>query len=124
MSFFRWLAIAAIAITPAVHAAQNPAESIDPADPSAAAAPFRYESAFSSYRSVKSDEATPDKVWRAANEEMGRLGGHAGHMKDGNTSLAPSSGNVGNATAASSAQPSAMPANHSGHGMHHLPKQG
>lgn len=36
------------------------------------------------------DQASPDKAWRAANDEVGRLGGHAGHI-GGNAEAAPAS---------------------------------
>jgi hypothetical protein len=48
----------------------------DPADPSVPGAVFRYESAFEGYQDVQDRKLTP---WKDANEEMRRLGGHAGH---------------------------------------------
>lgn len=41
-----------------------------------------YESVFEHYRPFGEESETPDLAWRAANESMARLGGHAGHMKD------------------------------------------
>lgn len=127
MSFFRWLAFAAISVAPAVYAAQNQTAISDPADPAGAATSFRYESVFSGYSSADKEDTAPDKVWRSANEEMGRLGGHAGHMKNSQQpSPSPAAGNAGTSpvktpavTAAPPANAPAMPADHSGHGMRH-----
>jgi len=52
----------------------------DPADPSVPGKALRYESAFEGYRDVQDRELLP---WSDANEEMGRLGGHAGHAGSG-----------------------------------------
>lgn len=49
----------------------------DPADPKAAVPARAYESAFKDYRPY----ADPEIVrWRQANDDMGRLGGHVGHV--------------------------------------------
>ena len=49
----------------------------DPADPKAAVPARPYESAFKDYRPY----VDPDVArWRQSNEEMGRLGGHVGHV--------------------------------------------
>jgi hypothetical protein len=57
-------------------AAENPARP-DPADPKAGAPLRPYESAFKGYRPYVDPEVAR---WRDANEEMGRLGGHLGHV--------------------------------------------
>jgi hypothetical protein len=49
-----------------------------PADPKAPAAPSAYRSAFENYRPFAHPEVVP---WRRANEEVGTLGGHKGHMQ-------------------------------------------
>lgn len=51
----------------------------DPADPRLSAPPPATESAFAGYRSYR-DEPLAD--WRAVNEEVRGLGGHAGHIRD------------------------------------------
>lgn len=51
----------------------------DPADPRLGAPPPATESAFAGYRSYR-DEPLAD--WRAVNDEMRGLGGHAGHIRD------------------------------------------
>ena len=63
-----WLAGSAVAQPPARH---------DPADPKAAAPSRPYESAFKDYRPYVDPEIAR---WRESNEEMGRLGGHVGHV--------------------------------------------
>lgn len=82
MSSNHWLAVAAWAFLPLAASAQQ-TQDPDPADPSAHVSSVRYESAFKTFRSSQEDGPAPDKGWRSANEEMGRLGGHVGHMKEG-----------------------------------------
>lgn len=50
-----------------------------PADPSVPVPPLRYESAFSDYQSHRDQ---PLREWIGVNDEMRRLGGHAGHLGD------------------------------------------
>ena len=50
-----------------------------PADPSAPVPPLRYESALSDYQ-MYGDQ--PLREWIGVNDEMRRLGGHAGHLGD------------------------------------------
>lgn len=52
-----------------------------PDDPSAPTGNLRYESAFTNYRAESDVPSSPDKGWRAANDAMGKLGGHAGHVR-------------------------------------------
>jgi hypothetical protein len=81
MSYSNWLAVAAAALLPQAILAQ-PSSQPDPANPqTAVVASPAYSSAFVNYRSANEDGDTPDKSWRAANEEMQRPGGHAGHLK-------------------------------------------
>jgi len=64
---------ACVAGTAAAQTATRP----DPADPKTAVPARPYESAFKDYRPY----ADPDvSGWRQSNEEMGRLGGHIGHV--------------------------------------------
>lgn len=39
-----------------------------------------YRSAFADYRAWRADEPTAD--WRRANDDVRRLGGHAGHLRE------------------------------------------
>jgi len=50
----------------------------DPADPKASVRERAYESAFKAYRPYTEPEVAR---WRQSNEEMGRLGGHMGHLR-------------------------------------------
>lgn len=83
MSTKQWLAVAAWALLPMAASAQQEQANYNPADANAPVNAMPYESAFKSFRSSSDEQATPDKVWRTANDEMGKLGGHAGHMKSG-----------------------------------------
>jgi len=58
----------------------------DPADPAAAVAPLAVESVFRDYRPYH-EPAQVD--WRKANEEVRRLGGHAGHVPGSASSPEP-----------------------------------
>jgi hypothetical protein len=80
-------------------AAQHPARP-DLADPKAGAPLRPYESAFRGYRPYVDPEIAR---WRDANEEMGRLGGHVGHVP--RESGAPT-------------KPGAKPQSPTGHGAH------
>ena len=53
-----------------------------PSDADAPPAVLTYQSAFERYRPSSELQEMPDKRWRAANDEMERLGGHMGHIKD------------------------------------------
>lgn len=80
MSLGRWMAIAMLVAAPIAATAQENSRAKDPTDPTAAAVPARYESAFGRYQPLVESEESPVQAWRAANDEMGKLGGHAGHM--------------------------------------------
>ena len=54
----------------------------DPTDPAAIVPVAPYESAFAGYKILRESSDSPAKAWRDANDEMGRIGGHAGQIKD------------------------------------------
>lgn len=82
----------AMAAILAVMAAASASAQDVPAGSAAAAIPDgRYVSAFHDYRPVPDEASQPDKLWRAANEEVRMLQGHAGHLAD---NPATSSGNA------------------------------
>ncbi len=111
-----WLAIAAIVLAPPAFAASDAAQENDPSSPAASTSSVHYTSVLESYRPVAEDDAAPDQVWRAANEEVGRIGGHAGYMK----TQEPSSPAAHKQEAPSSQAPKPATTNHgSHHGMHH-----
>lgn len=112
MLFAQWAALAAVAVMPLLAAAQAPRS--DPANPAEVVGAPRYESAFKDYQPLAEAAESPDEVWRSMNDEMARLGGHAGHIREAGAEAAA-------APATSSppergSQPEAQP---SGHGMHH-----
>jgi len=80
MSILHTLAALAAATASLAAHAQPKASPVDPADAGAAVPPISYQSAFKNYQPAKDAAETPDKIWRTTNDEMGRLGGHAGHM--------------------------------------------
>jgi hypothetical protein len=91
MSTKQWLAVAAWALLPMAASAQQEQAKYNPADANAPFNAVPYESAFKGFRSSSDEQSSPDKVWRTANDEMGKLGGHAGHMKSGQSQPAASS---------------------------------
>lgn len=101
MSFLHWFAVATLALAPLVAAAQQTQPS-NPADANVAVPAADYASAFKEYQRPSEEQISPDKAWRAANDEVGRLKGHAGHIK----------GEV-----ASSSEPAKAASSH--HGNHH-----
>ncbi|MFC7514392.1 hypothetical protein ACFQUU_05190 [Herbaspirillum sp. GCM10030257] len=81
MSSKLWLAVVVWGVVPMTATAQQNQVQFAPTDANAPITVIGYESAFKGYRASRDEEKTPDKVWRFANEEMGRLGGHAGQIK-------------------------------------------
>lgn len=65
--------VACVASSAAAQTAARP----DPADLKAAVPARPYEPAFRDYRPYVDPDVA---VWRKSNEEMGRLGGHVGHV--------------------------------------------
>ena len=51
----------------------------DPTDPRLSTPTHAAESAFAGYRGFRDEPLTP---WREVNDEVRRLGGHAGHVRD------------------------------------------
>ena len=79
MSLQQWFAIAAWVWVPMPALTQQ--LHYGAADGQASVTSVKYESAFKNYHSASEEDEPPDHVWRSANEEVGRLCGHAGHMK-------------------------------------------
>lgn len=108
MKIKQCLAIGVLAALPFAAGAQQPAQkAMPPAGPQDAHAPapaLTYASAFANYKAASDDAASPEQAWRAANDAVNKLGGHAGDSK-------------GNAQASRAASPMApMPMQH---GHHH-----
>lgn len=81
MSLAHWLTAAALASLPFAAATQEKQHQADPTDANATVPASAYESAFKNYHAADDEQEPPDKAWRAANDEVGKLGGHAGHIK-------------------------------------------
>ncbi|MDQ9170066.1 hypothetical protein Q8A64_06525 [Oxalobacteraceae bacterium R-40] len=80
MSIAYYLSTFILAATPLAVAAQAPS-SAGPAEATAAVLPYEYKSAFQDYLPMAGSSEAPEKVWREANDEVGRIGGHAGYMR-------------------------------------------
>ncbi len=105
----RFAAIAMAASWVATVVAQTPA---DPADPEAKVPAAAYRSPFEGYRAL-GDEAVGD--WRAANEEVGRIGGWREYARE---AQAPDAGNAMPVTAPTRpATGRGAPGAHGGHTM-------
>ena len=105
------MAIATLVLAPVAVTAQKNPRAADPTDTAATTTPYRYESAFSRYQSISDTDEAPEKVWRAANDEMGKLGGHVGHVMATTGAPRPEAAPV------SSQQENAS--GHANHGMDH-----
>ena len=99
----RVLAVALAATAAGAALAQTDAPR-NPSDAAIAVPKVEYRSAFSDYRPYADQEPAP---WRALNDEMGRLGGHRGHIA-GADKGAPKK----------SQKPAAKPPAPEGHGAH------
>lgn len=77
-------AIGALLVLPMQAHAQQSRPLPDPADPTVAVPPTVYESVVSSPAPAAPDgQATPDKIWRAANDAVAGMPSHAGHGAHG-----------------------------------------
>lgn len=76
MQHRHWIWLAALA---AGSAAAQSAARPDPADPAVRVPETAYRSAFEDYRRHDLSKQTP---WREANDEVGRIGGHTGVLRD------------------------------------------
>lgn len=88
MSLAHWLTVAALASLPLAAMGQQHQQnhrSANPVDANAGIPASSYESVFKNYQAAADEQESPDKTWRAANEEVAKLGGHAGHIKSGST---------------------------------------
>lgn len=85
MSFSHWITVAAVAFLPLAATAQQ-VQQPNPTDATAAVAETSYISAFKSYITTPEETATPEQVWRAANEEVARNDPHTGHGGPGSMS--------------------------------------
>lgn len=101
------MAVTVVGLVPLMATAQVDQTPTSPTAPSAHSPAPRYESVFHNYRPYMEPEQVPSVVWRAANDEMVRLGGHMGHLRDARPAEP-----AGQSDAASKRAPAA----HRGHG--------
>jgi hypothetical protein len=87
MSFSQWLSIAILVLPSLAATAQPTQPPLSPAQANASVPPSSYVSAFKDYRTAADEKASPDTVWRAANEQVLGEGGHV--MPAGSLSGAP-----------------------------------
>ena len=86
----------------------------DPVDPAVPGPAPRYESVFKEYRKVPERDQTS---WERANEEVGRLGGHAGHAGSGAPAHKGDRHPISRPPASPGGEPSPAPPGHGeGHG--------
>ena len=76
MQHRHWIWLAALA---ACNAGAQSTARPDPADPAVRVPETAYRSAFESYRNHELSKQTP---WREANDEVGRIGGHVGILRE------------------------------------------
>lgn len=76
MRHAHWLLLAALAAGSAV---AEERKRPDPADPRATSQPPVYRSAFEGYRRIEEPKRIP---WREANDEVERVGGHVGILRE------------------------------------------
>lgn len=72
-------ALSALSATAAF--AQVPPFVPNPSDASVAVPAVEYVSTFTHYRAAPEQDRSADKAWQGANAEVGKLGGHAGHLR-------------------------------------------
>lgn len=82
MSYLHQFIIGAAMLLPAFASAENAHLARDPSDPADKGSIPAYQSAFATYQSLQESAEAPDARWRAHNEEVARIGGHAGVLKD------------------------------------------
>lgn len=111
MSIAFYLSTFILVATPLAVAAPTQSPS-DPTEAAAAVKPYEYKSAFQDYRSMAENGDAPGTIWRAANDEVGRIGGHAGIMRSAQDADA-------NATSKDGAAEWLPFTPHSGHSGHH-----
>lgn len=117
MSIIRWMAAPLLVMSSALAFGQEKVD--NSADASKTESTVIYESAFGNYVSMTEEAETPDKAWRSANDEMGKLGGHAGHIKG---QPPTNSGKSSTSGIKATDEKESKAADHSGHGMGHQGK--
>lgn len=107
MSYLHHFIIGAAMLLPAFASGENARLARDPSNPADKGSIPGYQSAFDAYQPLQESTDAPETHWRTLNEEVARVGGHAGVLKD----AAPS-------RAASSARTAPAPEQHQMHHAH------
>lgn len=90
MKLIKWATVATMAALPFAALAQQVPQQPSPLDANATVPASTYESAFKDYVPVATGaQAPPDKVWRAANDDIAKSDGHAGHVEPPTTKAPP-----------------------------------
>ena len=89
---------------PLLASAQPSGKRPDPLDPGSEKATAIYQSAFAGYQALQEAAEPADAQWRAVNDEVARVGGHAGIFRDAPQTPVPDK---------------AEESRHGGHTMHH-----
>ena len=79
MPFSHWISVAVLAFLPLAATAQQ-SQQPSPADANVTVPAIGYVSAFENYRTTPAEKATPDQLWRAANEEIAGQDMDGGHV--------------------------------------------
>lgn len=114
MSFSQWITVAAVAFLPLAATAQQAQP--NPTDANAVVAETTYVSAFKNYLTTPDETATPDQVWRAANEQVAQGDPHAGHGAMPGMKAQPHPHAGHGASMATPKASTAQPDPHAGHG--------
>lgn len=120
MTARQYFTLGLLAILPLAASAQQTTQGTShphsPLDAGTAVSAPAYVSAFKDYQSAPDEQAAPDKVWRRANEAVGKPGSHAGHIGE-NAAMVPTVKPKATAEAARPSSPR-MPMTMQ-HGHHH-----
>jgi hypothetical protein len=83
MTLNQWAAIGVLASAPFAAMAQQAPQPQDPLDANATVPASTYDSALKNYLPAnRGVQASPDKAWRAANDQAAKSGGHTGHATE------------------------------------------
>lgn len=110
MKSHHWICAGLLASVACAAPAQTPHTRPDPLNPNVAVPPPSYRSTLDAYVPAKEAAPTPDKVWVAANKEVGAAGSHGGHTQH-DAGPAPVRGDA----APPAKSPEAAPIDHSKH---------
>lgn len=111
----------ALVLLPLAATAQSMRHQHNPADANAPVPASAYVSAFKNYSAMANEDASPDKVWRAANAEVQNAVGQSGHMTEPGSREAVPAGTSAKSEGADTQEGKTVPPvnPHAAHGGHH-----